>query len=1217
MNDTAYIQLVCPHCGKRLRVSARVAGKRALCPKCNQKVEVPALTSVQETGTESAFQQRLQSLLDEYHQALSSGHALSVQDLLGRHPEAEPALAQALVSSLQQQATLDTPGTPGGPAPTLSSPMMTEGVVVALRGGQFGDFELLEELARGGMGIVFKARQKSINRVVALKMILAGTFASPEQLRRFRLEAEEAGRLDHPNIVPIYQVGEYQGQHYFAMKLIEGGTLAEWIADGKVRAGGPGRARHAKFARLIATVARAVHHAHQRGILHRDLKPGNILMHLDAEQACTLENATPMVADFGLAKHLGGTDSDTQSGAILGTPSYMAPEQAAARKDLSTAVDVYALGAILYELLTGRPPFHAATPLDTLMQVMEEEAKRPRTLNATLDRDLETICLKCLSKEPARRYGSAEELARDIDRWLTNEPIRARPASTMERARKWIRRRPAVATLLAVSAMAVLSLGLLGWFYSLRLQSAWEEAEANARKAQNNARAAEALAREAQDNARAVDDNFRKRQDATDALLIRFDRRLENVGGGAASVRLEFLHEILKMNEALLRERGHEPAIRRQAAYLQLRIGDVETQVGGNPGQPAYEKAVELFQGLVKDKIATEDDRVQLAYAYAQLGQLHRQFKRYDSAQDAYEKALQVREALAREFPRTHLHSFRASTYRFLLGDLFDEQRQAKEAEKLYRRALADQEQLVKKYPAESQYQQGLAETAGSLAVLLDRTKPDEAQQLLERICRISWEGFKRRTIQMGVVVMTGYELMDHLQRRGRHADMARFTAQFTGEFSTSPDAHYHACCYLTRAVAALKQDTALEEADSKRLSETYSHQGVEYLRRAVQLGWKDREHMFLDADLDSLRPRPDFRELMTALDRRIGQPQSTEFLVTYLTQRYVSEQGAVLAAQAGGGTVAQRKKVGASLPKPEDYVRRFIVLAEEHPKEAAAATALGEVLAITSSGQLALSFQAKQLRERAFALLERDHLETPAFAKACAILGNNPTPEGNRLLKIALEKHKLPEVRGLAGFYLARALATQTTPFGQLHDIKPAEEQLELVIRDYGGLPYGTSTLGEAAKTQLHALRHLKVGRPAEDIIGADLEGRQMKLSDFRGKVVVLDFWANWCGFCRQMYPYEKNLVRRMKNRPFALVGVNCDNDRTELDREVKRHGITWRSWWDSDSRISNRWQASGLPQIYLIDHEGVIRRVFSGLTSGSVIDAEVEALLKEVPRS
>jgi WD40 repeat protein len=322
--------------------------------------------------------------------------------------------------------------------------------------GYFGDYELLDEIARGGMGVVYKACQVSLNRVVALKMIRTGEFAGPAEIRRFRQEAEAAGTLDHPNIVPIYEVGEDAGQHYYAMRLVEGGTLAGRMAQfavPKAADHAESRARQMRAAGLIGTVARAVFHAHQRGILHRDLKPANVLID---------EEGQPHVTDFGLARRIGQDSSLTATGAALGTPSYMAPEQTGRGQSMTTQTDVYGLGAILYEMLTSRPPFKGTDVLDTLAQVRENEPTRPRATCQAVDRDLETVCLKCLAKNPLNRYSSAEAVAEDLDRWQAGQPIRARPVGRTERAAKWVKRNPVAAGLVATSMLALLALIGLG-----------------------------------------------------------------------------------------------------------------------------------------------------------------------------------------------------------------------------------------------------------------------------------------------------------------------------------------------------------------------------------------------------------------------------------------------------------------------------------------------------------------------------------------------------------------------------------------------------------------------------------------------------------------------------------------------------------------------------------------------------------------------------------
>jgi tetratricopeptide (TPR) repeat protein len=446
-------------------------------------------------------------------------------------------------------------------------------------------YRLLGELGRGGMGVVYKAWQVDLNRVVALKMILAGEHARPEDLVRFRAEAEAVAQLHHPHIVQIFEVGQHAGLPFFALEYLEGGSLHQTLQD---------TARPAReAAQLVETLARAMQAAHQRGIIHRDLKPANVLLDQDG---------WPKITDFGLAKRVAGGAALTQSGAIMGSPSYMAPEQAAGKgKDAGPAADVYALGAILYELLTGRPPFKAATPLETVLQVLHEEPLPPRRLQPKLPRDLETICLKCLHKEPAHRYGDAESLAEDLRRFQAGEPIRARPVGMVARGWKWARRRPAVAALVGVSVLAMAA-GVTGvlWYADRESDRADQE---------------RALRREAD-----------QQREQTQAVLAFFQRKVlaaarpEGEKGGLgkdATIRAALDAAEPAIAQAFADQPAAEAVIRDTLGTTYGYLGEPALAI------PQFERAVSLRQqALGPDHHDTLASLNNLAGAYASAGRL-------------------------------------------------------------------------------------------------------------------------------------------------------------------------------------------------------------------------------------------------------------------------------------------------------------------------------------------------------------------------------------------------------------------------------------------------------------------------------------------------------------------------------------------------------------------------------------------------------------------
>lgn len=407
---------------------------------------------------------RILKLLEEI---LESG--CTPEDACAKSPELLPEVRARLrhLRSIENQIDVLFPSSNPGALDDTRRRSASPGAKLPLIDG----YDVESVLGRGGMGVVYKARHLKLNRLVALKMLVAGPYASPQEVARFVRESQAVAELQHSNIVQIHDVGDLEGRPYFTMEFVEGGSLADELA------GMPQPARRA--AELMVTLATAVHLAHSKGIIHRDLKPANILITADG---------TPKIADFGLARHVGDDPKLTMSGARVGTPSYMAPEQALGKAGtLGPSVDIYALGAILYEMLTGRPPFRADTAGETERQVIAEEPAPPSRLNANVPRDMETMCLKCLHKDPQRRYDSARELAEDLRRFLDCKPILARPIGMTERAAKWVRRRPAEATL-AATMLALVGLALGGAFWQER-----QQAEQRTDKARQEGRARQAV----------------------------------------------------------------------------------------------------------------------------------------------------------------------------------------------------------------------------------------------------------------------------------------------------------------------------------------------------------------------------------------------------------------------------------------------------------------------------------------------------------------------------------------------------------------------------------------------------------------------------------------------------------------------------------------------------------------------------------------------------
>jgi serine/threonine-protein kinase len=465
------------------------------------------------------------------------------------------------------------------------------------------------------MGVVYQARQKSLNRTVALKVILAGVHARETDRVRFRAEAEAIARLQHPHIVQIYEVGEHDGLPFFSLEYCPGGSLEQTLGGTPFPVG--------RAAGLVEILARALHAAHQKGILHRDLKPANVLL---------AEDGTPRITDFGLAKKLDEV-GPTTSGAVVGTPSYMAPEQAAGkRRELGPPTDVYALGALLYECLTGRPPFRAATALDTILQVLNDDPVPPTRLQPKVPRDLETICLKCLEKEPQRRYATALALAEDLRRFQAGEPIVARTQGPLERTWRWGRRnRAAAAAVLFLIGGVVASTGLAIWALANAAQA--EVREQQVRREQGKTRAA--LAAEA-----------RRRRQALQALDALGDDVIEEFMARRQELdpaQRAFLEKVLSLQQEIARDLGEDPESVHRVADGHLRVGQIQQRLGRlTEAEQAYRAALALYERLERETPDSPLLRARQASAWNNLGNVLREAGRPREAEQALQRSLQL-----------------------------------------------------------------------------------------------------------------------------------------------------------------------------------------------------------------------------------------------------------------------------------------------------------------------------------------------------------------------------------------------------------------------------------------------------------------------------------------------------------------------------------------------------------------------------------------------
>ena len=527
--------------------------------------------------------------------------------------------------------------TPRGDASVAFAPSITDSILPTIdpKTGRpmphVSGYEILGELGRGGMGVVYKARQKKLNRLVALKMVLSGGHASPDALARFLVEAQAVAALQHPNIVQIYEVGEHDSLPHFSLEFVDGAPLDRALA-GKPQ-------KPVDAARLVETLSRAMHFAHAHSILHRDLKPANVLLTSDG---------VPKITDFGLAKKLEGDSSQTKDGSIMGTPSYMAPEQARGElKNLGPSADIYSLGAMLYEMLVGRPPFLGSSPFDTIMQVIKEEPVPPSRLIGKLPPDVETICLKCLQKEPAKRYATAELLAEDCRRFIAGEPILSRPISPVERAWRWCRRNPKVAGLLATVAGLLVLVTVTSTVSALTIAQERNLKEIQRKDAVDARELAETAKQRAEENEKLATDQSVLSLDTMQVLIDKVQTQLDEAPR-TQQIKRDLLETAMEGLKKVAKKAEGSTSIEATMLSAHMRMADIFKQLGDtDDAMKEFEKSLDIARRRAAKNPDNDASQANLALVLSQVGDMRQELERdVDASQSCYQEALAICETL-------------------------------------------------------------------------------------------------------------------------------------------------------------------------------------------------------------------------------------------------------------------------------------------------------------------------------------------------------------------------------------------------------------------------------------------------------------------------------------------------------------------------------------------------------------------------------------------